>query len=76
MDDCNHEEADTRIMVHIWHALEHEADTVLARTVDTDVVVILVGLFFALVTIQPLCDLWITFGMGKNYRLYHINSIC
>ena len=35
MDDCNHEEADTRIMVHIWHALEHGAETVLVRTVDT-----------------------------------------
>ena len=76
MDDCNHQEADTRIMVHIRHALEHGAETVLVRTVDTDVVVILVGLFFDLVTIQPSSDFWIAFGMGKNYRLYHINSIC
>ena len=76
MDDCNHEEADARIMVHIQHALEHGAETVLVRTVDTDVVVIIVGLFFDLVTIQPSCDFWIAFGMGKNYRLYHINSIC
>ena len=74
MDDCNHEEADTRIIVHIRHTLEHGAETVLVRTVDTDVVVILVGLFFDLVTIQPSCDFWIAFGMGKNYRLYHINS--
>ena len=63
-------------MVHIRHALEHGAETVLVRTVVTDVVVILVGLFFDLVTIQPSCDFWIAFGMGKNYRLYHINSIC
>ena len=76
MDDCNHKEADTRIMVLIWHALEHGAETLLVRTVDTDVVVILVGLFFDLVTIQLSCDFWIAFGMGKNYRLYHINSIC
>ena len=75
MNDCN-KEADTRIMVHIWHALEHGAETLPVRTVDTDVVVILVGLFFDLVTIQPSCDFWIAFGMGKNYRLYHINSIC
>ena len=76
MDDCNHEEADTRVMVHIRHALEQGAETVLVRTVDTDVMVIQVGLFFDLVTIQPSCDFWIAFGMGKNYRLYHINSIC
>ena len=74
MDDCNHEEADTRIMVHIRHALEHGAETVLVRTIDTDVF-ILVGLFFDLVSIQPSCDFWIAFGIGKNYRLYHINSI-
>ena len=57
MDDCN-KEADTRIMVHIQHALEHGAETLPVRTVDTDVVVILVGLFFDLVTIQPSCDFW------------------
>ena len=74
MDDCN-KEADTRIMVHIRYALEHGAETLPAQTVDTDVVVILVGLFIELVTIQPSCDFWIAFGMGKNYRLYHINSI-
>ena len=76
MDDCNHEEADMRIMVHIRHALEHGAETVLVRTVDTDVMVIHVGLFFDLITIQPSSDFWIAFSMGKNYRLYHINSIC
>ena len=76
MDDCNHEEADTRIMVHIRHALEQGAETVLVRTVDTDVVVILIGLFFDLVTIRPSSDFWIAFGMGKSYRLYHINNIC
>ena len=78
MDDCNHEEADTRIMVHIRHALEQGAETVLIRTVDTDVVVILICIFFDLVTIKPSSDFWIAFGMGKGYiyfRLYHINSI-
>ena len=72
MDDRNHEEADTRIMVHIWSMEQRLYLFVL----DTDVVVILVGLFFDLVTIQPSCDFWIAFCMGKNYRLYHINSIC
>ena len=44
----NHEEADTRIMVHIHHALEHDARTVLVRKVDTDVVVILIGIMHVL----------------------------
>ena len=41
MLDCNHGEADTRIVVHILHALQQDMMTV--RTVDTDVVVILAG---------------------------------
>jgi len=43
MGQYNHEEADTRIVVHVSHALEGGAESVLVRTVDTDVVVILVG---------------------------------
>ena len=46
------------------------------RTVDTDVVVIVVGAFRALAGIQPLADIWVAFGMGKNYRLLSINAIC
>lgn len=76
MIDCNHEEADTRIMVHTLHALEQGAKTVLVRTVDTDVIVILVGIFHDLLVVQPLADIWIAFGMGKKYRYYHINAIC
>ena len=45
MPNCNHEEADTRIVVHIAHALEQGEKTIYVRTVDTDVVVILAGAF-------------------------------
>ena len=41
MDSCNHEEEDTRMVVHVQHALEQGARSVLVCTVDTDVVVIL-----------------------------------
>ncbi|CAB3981604.1 Hypothetical predicted protein, partial [Paramuricea clavata] len=76
MQSCNHEEADTRVVVHILHALEHGERTVLVRTVDTDVVVILVGTFHNLAAVQPLLDIWVAFGTGKNYRFYSINAIC
>ncbi len=76
MQSCNHEEADTRVVVHILHALEHGERTVLVRTVDTDVVVILVGTFHDLAAVQPLLDIWVAFGTGKNYRFYSINAIC
>ena len=76
MQNCNHEEADTRIVVHVLHALTHGAKTILVRTVDTDVVVILAGTFHDLVATQPLAVIWVAFGMSKNYRFYHINAIC
>ena len=40
MGQCNHEEADSRIMVQVAYP---SLQGVLVRTVDTDVVVILVG---------------------------------
>ena len=76
MPSCNHEETDTRVVVHVLHALEQGQKTVLVRTVDTDVVAILVGTFYHLAVVQPLLDIWVAFGTGKNYRFYSINGIC
>ena len=45
MPDCNHEEADTRVVVHVLHALEQGMKSIVVRTVDTDVIVILAGFF-------------------------------
>ena len=76
MTNCNHEEADTRVVVHILNALEQGMKSVKVRTVDTDVVIILAGAFYELCQTQPLEDIWIAFGMSKNYRFYSINAIC
>ena len=35
------------------------------RTVDTGVIVILAGMFYDLLVIQPLADIWVAFGVGK-----------
>lgn len=76
MENCNHEEADTRIMVHLLHALQNGSLTVLVRTVDTDVVVILVGKFRQLKEVQENLDVWVAFGMGKTFSFISINEIC
>ena len=76
MADCNHGEADTRVVVHILHALEQGIKTIVVRTVDTDVIIILTGVFFELIANNPLADIWVAFGTGKNFRLYSINAIC
>lgn len=75
MSDCTHEEADSRIVVHIVHALQHGAKTVQVRTVDTYVLVILVGHFFDLLQLQPDLELRVAFGVGKDFCFHHINTI-
>jgi hypothetical protein len=76
MTDCNHEEADTRIVVHLLHALKHGATIIQIRTVDTDVITILIGKYHYLTTILPNIDIWVAFGMGRNFCFYHINKLC
>ena len=76
MPNCNHEETDTRVVAHVMHALDQDRKTIVVRTVDTDVVIILVGAFHNLTVIQPLADIWVAFGMGKHYRFYSINALC
>ena len=67
MGQCNHEEADTRIVVDVRHALEKGAESVLVRTVDTDVVVILVGEIHDLLAYNQLSKVWVAFGMGRHF---------
>ena len=76
MQNCNQEEANTRIVVHVMHALQQGAKTIEVRTVDTDVVVILVGTFHDLTVTQPIADILVSFSMGKNYRFYHKRHLC
>ena len=40
---CNHEEADTRIFIHVKHVSGRGLKKVLIRTVDTDVVVLAIA---------------------------------
>ena len=45
MQNCNHEEVDTRVVVHILHAPKQGWKIIQVHTVDTDVVTILVGTY-------------------------------
>lgn len=76
MGQCDHEEADTRIVVHARHALEGGAETILVRTVDTDVVVILVGKLHDLLSFNEHAKVWVAFGMGRHFSFININRIC
>ena len=65
MPDCNHEEAHTRIVTHAQHALQQGMKNIEIRTMDTDVIFILAVVFYDLIVIQPLADIWVAFGVGK-----------
>ncbi|KAG7160196.1 hypothetical protein Hamer_G012740 [Homarus americanus] len=70
---CNHEEGDTMMMVHAADALECGHRRTLIRTVDTDVVILAVGL--ANERSEVLDELWLTFGTGKNRRYIAAHQI-
>ena len=76
MRSCNHEEADRRILVHIRDALDEGGRSVLVRTVDTDVLVILIVQFHTLSSIWSGLSFWVAFGMGKNFQLLSVNTTC
>ena len=75
MQRCDHEEADTRIAVHVLHALNKGHNHVLIRTLDTDVVVVMIGLFNELLSLHPSANVWISLGMGKRFELISVNAI-
>ena len=45
MAPCSHEEADTRLFVHVADAVRKGFQKVMVRTVDTDVVVLAIAMF-------------------------------
>ena len=65
MKNCNHEEVDTRVVVHIVHALEQRTKTIQVNTVDTDVVVILASTFHDLIATHPLADFGLPLAWAK-----------
>ena len=76
MADSDHEEADTRIVLHVIDSLQEGATKILIRTVDTDVIVILISQFHNIIDQYPNAELWVAFGTRKNFCYHSINSIC
>ena len=68
---CSHEEADTRLLLHVAQGIRCDFDKVIIRTVDTDVVILSTANF------HQLCptELWISFGAGKHHRYIPAHQI-
>jgi hypothetical protein len=67
LSPCTHEEADSRMIVHLYHAAK-DSRSIILRTVDTDVVVLAV----AAASHHPSHEVWVSFGTGKDLR--HIGA--
>ena len=64
LSPCSHEEADTRIILHLAYAAMSGYDPIMIRTVDTDVVVLAITYYHAL----SASEIWVAFGTGKHFR--------
>lgn len=69
-----HEEADARLLLHVWHASTFEGHTkITIKTVDSDVVVLAIYAFpYMLENIE---ELWVEYGTGKNLQYLPIHQI-
>ena len=61
----NHEEADSRMLLHVSHTAKHGHISIAIRIVDTDVVVLAVS---KLKELQPEDELWVAFGTGQSFH--------
>ena len=63
---CSHEEAHTRMYLHVASAASAGHRRIIIRTSDSDVVIL--GIFAFISLEQRLEKMWIAFGMGRNFR--------
>jgi len=73
LDECDHEEADTRIILHVCHVLRNGSQTVLVESSDSDVVVLLIGHFSQFRSISKEFNLQLLYGQGNKKRYLDIN---
>ena len=68
---CSHEEADTRVFLHLRDVSLHGYRKAMIRTVDIDVLLIAIALFSCL----GLKQFWLDFRVGKNREYYSIHDL-
>uniref|UniRef100_A0A8C4Q915 Tesmin/TSO1-like CXC domain-containing protein n=1 Tax=Eptatretus burgeri TaxID=7764 RepID=A0A8C4Q915_EPTBU len=76
MTSCWHEEADTRMVVHVLHAWESDYKAIQIRSVDTDVLVIFIGKFHQILERYPDSNISVALGFGKDFKIYPLNTVC
>ena len=70
LQPCNHDNADSRMVVHLKDASKRGVKRVLVATIDTDVVVVLIYHFFFF----RFKALWVEMGVGQHRRWLPIHT--
>ena len=70
-EQCSHEEADKRLILHVSHASHCGHRKFMVRTIDTDVIVLAVSKMADI----DANEVWIAFGAGKHFRYLAIHDI-
>ena len=69
LEMCNHEEADSRMFVHVYDASINGHENIKVVTVGTDVIVITISIYHLL----SISELWVEFGTGGDRCWYAIH---
>ena len=69
---CNHEEADTRVFLHVKDMTKQGHRKKVIRTVDTDVLVLAVSVYEQLQ--EEVEELWVDLGAGKYRKFFPIHE--
>ena len=72
MIPCDHEEADTRLLVHVIDSLNY----MFSSHCGYRCCLILVGKFHHLLTLNLSEKIWVAFGTGKNFAYYQFHQSC
>ena len=72
---CSQEEADTRIILQIIHARNCGFSSIVIKTYDSDVIVILIHHLQHFDIISTGCNITVNYGVGKTQRVINIREL-
>lgn len=76
LSPCSHEEADTRMVLHLSNIVNEGYSKIIIRTVDTDVLVLVTAAYHDLnENCRQEIEFWVAFGTGKHMRFIPAHEI-
>ena len=75
MPPCWFKEPDAPITVHLCDAVTHGFSNILVRTVDSDVIAIIIGHIDRLIAIIPNVNVAVAYGVGSKYKLLDVTAM-